>query len=65
MQHLDLQDLTTSPWGQASHRPPQPGATDSRNDLCYADLTQVEVTQTKYHNLPSKRHRTSPSKDTA
>ena len=54
MQHLDLQDLTTSLRGQASYWPPQPGSTDSRIDLCYADPTHVEVTQTKYHDLPSK-----------
>ena len=54
MQHLDLQDLTASRRGQASHRPRQPGSTDSRIHLCYADPTHVEVTQTKYHDLPSK-----------
>ena len=53
-QHLDLQDLKASLRGQASHRPPQPGSTDSRIDLCYADPTHMEVTKTKYHNLPSK-----------
>ena len=54
MLHLDLQDLTAFIRGQASHRPPQPGSTDSGIDLCYADPTHVEVTQTKYHDLPSK-----------
>ena len=33
MQHLGLQDLTASLRGQPSHRPPQPGAADSRIDL--------------------------------
>ena len=42
MQHLDLQNLTASLRGQASHQPPQPGSTDSRIDLCYADPTHVE-----------------------
>ena len=54
MQHLDLQDLTASLQSQASHRPPQPGSTDSGIDLCYADQTHVEVTLTSYHKLPSK-----------
>ena len=53
MRHLGLQDLTTFLRGQASHRPPQPGARDSRIDLCYADPTHVEVTRTQYHDLPS------------
>ena len=54
MQHLGLQDLTASLRGQPSHRPPQPGATDSRIDLCYADSAHVEVTRVQYHDLPSK-----------
>ena len=54
MQHLDLQDVTASLRGQASHRPPQPGSTDSRIELCYADPTHVVVTRTKHHHLASK-----------
>ena len=54
MQHMGLQDLTASLRGQPSHRAPQPGSTDSRIDLCYADPAHVEVTQTRYHDLPSK-----------
>ena len=54
MQHLGLQDLTTSLRGQASHRSPQPGATDSRIDICDADLTHVQVTRAQYPGLPSK-----------
>ena len=54
MQHLDLRDVTASPRGRASHGPPQPGSTDSRIDLCYADPAHVEVTKTQYHDLPSK-----------
>ena len=54
MQHLGLQELTTSLRGQASHRPPQPGATASRIHLCYADTTHVQVTRAQYHDLPSK-----------
>ena len=54
MQHLGLQDHTASLRGQPSHRPPQPGAADSRIDLCYADSAHVEVTRVQYHDLPSK-----------
>ena len=54
MQHLGLEDLTASLRGQPSQRPPQPGATDSRIDLCYADSAHVEVTRVQYHDLPSK-----------
>ena len=54
MQHLGLQDLTASLRGPPSHRPPQPGAADSRIDLCYADSAHVEVTRVQYHDLPSK-----------
>ena len=54
MQHLGLQDLTASLRGQPSHRPPQPGAADSRIDLCYTDPAHVEVTRVQYHDLPSK-----------
>ena len=54
MQHLGLQDLTASLRGQPSHRPPQPGAADSRIDLCYADSAHVEVTRVQNHDLPSK-----------
>ena len=54
MQHMGLQDLTTSLLGQPSHRPPQPGSADSRNNLCYADSAQVEVARAQYHDLLSK-----------
>ena len=54
IQHPGLQDLTTSLGGQASHRPRQRGATDSRNNLCYPDSAHVEVTRAQYHDLPSK-----------
>ena len=54
MQHMGLQDLTASLQGQPSHRPPQPGSTDSRIDLCYADPAHVEVKRALYHELPSK-----------
>ena len=54
MQHLDLLDLTASLRGEASHRPPQPGPTDSCIDLCYADPTHVEVTRMQYNDLHSK-----------
>ena len=54
MQHMGLQYPTDSLRGQPSHRPPQPGSTDSRIDLRYTDSAHVEVAQTQYHNLPSK-----------
>ena len=54
MQHMGLQDLTASLRGQPSHRPPQPGSTDSRFDLCYADSAHLKVARAQYHNLPSK-----------
>ena len=54
MQHMGLQDLTGSLRRQPSHRPPQPGSTDSRIDLCYADPAHFEVTRVRYHDLPSK-----------
>ena len=60
MQHMGLQDLTASPQGQPSHRPPQPGSTDSGMDLCYADPAHVEVTRARYHDLPSKITRHHP-----
>ena len=54
MQHLGLKDLGNSLRNQVSYRPPQPHATDSRIDLCYAHRTQVEVTRAQYQHLPSK-----------
>ena len=54
MQHLGLQDLTTSLRGQPSHRQPKPGSTDGRIQLCYMDPAHVEVTRTRYQDLPSK-----------
>ena len=54
MQHMGLQDLTASLRGQPSHRPPQPGSTDSRTDLSYADPAHVAVTRAQYHDPPSK-----------
>ena len=39
--------------GQTSPLPPQPGWTDSRINLCYADPAPVEVTWTRHHNMPS------------
>ena len=54
MQHMGLQVLTASLRGQRSHRPPQPGSTASRIDLCYADPANVEVRRARYHDLPSK-----------
>ena len=54
MQPMGLQDLTASLQGQPSHRPPQPGSTDSRIDLCYADPAHVEVQRARYHDQPSQ-----------
>ena len=56
MQHLDLQNVTASIPGQASHRPPQPGPTDSSIYLCYADPTHVEMhgrSTTTCHRRPA------------
>ena len=64
-QHHDVQDLTASLQTEASHRPQQLGSTDSRIDLCYAGPTHVEVTRTKYHDLPSKANRVPPTRGTA
>ena len=52
MQHLGLQDVTACLRDQPSHRPAQPGSTDSRIALCYADPACLEVTRTRYHDLP-------------
>ena len=51
MQHMGLQDITASLRGQPSHRPPQPGAADSRIYLCYADSAHVEAAGAQYHDL--------------
>ena len=53
-QHLGLQDLTACLRGQPSNRPPQPGSTESGIGLCYADPAHVEVTRTRYLDMPSK-----------
>ena len=52
--HLDVQDLTASLQGQASHRHPQPGSTDSCIDLCYADPAHVGRRRKRYQDMPSK-----------
>ena len=54
MQHMGLQDLTASLRGQPRHHPPQPGSTDSRIDLCYADSAHVKVARAQYDDLRSK-----------
>ena len=41
MQHPGLQDLTASLLGQASHRPAQPGSTDSRIDPGHVEVTRT------------------------
>ena len=54
MQHVGLQDLTSSLRGQLLHGPPQPGLADSRINLCYADSAHVEVARAQYHDLLCK-----------
>ena len=54
MQHMGLQDLTTSQRGQYSLRTLQPGSADSCIDLCYADSAHVEVARAQYQDLPTK-----------
>ena len=54
MQHMGLQDLTTSLRGQPSHQPPQPGKADSSINICYVDSAHVEVERAQYNDLSSK-----------
>ena len=54
MQHMGLQDLTTSLRGQPSHQPPQPGSADSSINICYVDSAHVDVARAQYNDLLSK-----------